>query len=259
MKTIVITGSTRGIGLALARAFLERGCRVVISGRRQESLECRLQELAKEYPADSLGGFVCDVQHFDQLQDLWLHARERFGSIDIWINNAGISNYLHMPWDLPPDEMRCVIETNVLGEMYGTKVAMNGFLEQGYGALYNMEGMGAKDGRKVAGLSIYGASKAALGYFNDAIFLENKHPGILVGALQPGMVLTDMVMSQYENTPQAWEKVKGILTALSGEVDAVAAFLVEKMLANTRNGVRIRYGSTLRILTRMLKQRFARR
>ena len=162
------------------------------------------------------------------------------------------------PGTLPPDEMKCVIETNVLGEMYGTKVAMNGFIEQGYGALYNMEGMGAKDGRKVAGLSIYGASKAALGYFNDAIFLENKHPDILVGALQPGMVLTEMVTGQYDDSPQDWEKVKGILTALSGEVDSVAAFLAEKILANTKNGVRIRYGGTLRIMTRMLKQKFAR-
>ena len=55
MKTIVITGSTRGIGLALARAFLERGCRVVISGRRQESLDCRLQELAAAYPGRQPG------------------------------------------------------------------------------------------------------------------------------------------------------------------------------------------------------------
>jgi short-subunit dehydrogenase len=117
--------------------------------------------------------------------------------------------------------------------------------------------MGAKDNRKVAGLSVYGASKAALGYFNDAIFLENKHPNIQIGALQPGMVLTDMVMSQYENNPQDWEKVKGILTALSGEVDAVAAFLAEKVLANTKNGVRIRYSNPLRIMLRMLRMKFS--
>jgi NAD(P)-dependent dehydrogenase (short-subunit alcohol dehydrogenase family) len=255
MKTIVITGSTRGIGLALARAFLERGCRVFISGRKQESLQQCLQELANDYPAEHLGGIICDVQHYDQLQQLWQQAKERFGSIDIWVNNAGISNYLAPPWDVPAEELKCVITTNVLGEMYGTKVAMNGFQQQGYGALYNMEGMGAKDGRKVAGLSIYGASKAALGYFNDALFMENKHPKILVGALQPGMVLTDMVMSQYENTPREWEKVKGILTALCGEVNAVAAFLAEKILANTKNGVRIRYGSTFRTMVRMLRRK----
>ena len=58
MKTIVITGSTRGIGFALARAFLKRDCRVVISGRRQESLEACLQELKNDYPAERLGGFA---------------------------------------------------------------------------------------------------------------------------------------------------------------------------------------------------------
>ena len=258
MKTIVITGSTRGIGLALARVFLKHNCQVVISGRSQAGVDNTLETLYAEHPAASLAGFACDVSDYAQLQALWQQAVGRFGRIDIWINNAGVSNMLNPPWDVPADEIRCVIETNVLGEMYGTRVAMNGFQEQGGGALYNMEGMGAKDGRKVKGLSIYGSTKAALGYFNDAIFKENTYPNILVGAIQPGMMLTDMVMCQYEDRPEEWEMVKGILTVLSEDVDVVAAWLAEKILANNKNGVRFKYGSTLKIMSRIARKKLSR-
>ena len=258
MKTIVITGSTRGIGLALAKAFLKRSCRVVISGRSQAAVERSLESLSSLFSADLMAGFACDVSDYTQLQALWQQAGQHFGRIDIWINNAGVSNMLNPPWDLTPEEIRCVIETNILGEMYGTSVAMNGFKEQGSGALYNMEGMGAKSKRKVKGLSIYGSSKAALGYFNDAIFEENSNPNILIGAIQPGMMLTDMVMCQYEDRPEEWEMVKDVLTVLSEDVDVVAAWLAEKILANNKNGVRFTYGGTLKILSRVARKKLSR-
>ena len=258
MKIIVITGSTRGIGLAMARAFLKHNCSVVISGRSQVDVDRTLESLSAEYPASQLAGYACDVSDYSQLQALWQQASGHFGRIDIWINNAGVSNMLNPPWKLTPDEIKCVIETNVLGEMYGTSIAMNGFKEQGGGALYNMEGMGAKDGRKVKGLSIYGSSKAALGYFNDAIFEENTDPSILVGAIQPGMMLTNMVMCQYEDRPEEWDMVKDVLTVLSEDVDVVAAWLAEKILANNKNGVRLKYGSTLKILSRVARKKLSR-
>ncbi len=259
MKTIVITGSTRGIGLALAREFLKHNCSVVISGRSQAAVDRSLESLSAGNPAASLAGFACDVSDYAQLQALWQQSAGRFGRIDIWINNAGVSNMLNPPWDVPPDEIKCVVETNVLGEMYGTRVAMNGFKEQGSGALYNMEGMGAKDGRKVKGLSIYGSTKAALGYFNDAIFKENTHPNILVGAIQPGMMLTNMVMCQYEDRPEEWAMVKDVLTILSEDVDVVAAWLAKKILANNKNGMRFTYGGMFKILPRVLRHKFSRR
>ena len=121
-----------------------------------------------------IAGFACDVALFSQMQQLWEKAVEKFGSIDIWINNAGISNTQNPPWDLPADEIECVVETNMLGEMFGTKTAITGFIQQGYGALYNMEGMGAQGNHRVKGFSIYGATKAGLRYFNDSISTEMK-------------------------------------------------------------------------------------
>ena len=166
MKTIVITGSTRGIGFAMARAFLRKGNKVVISGRKSPAVKEAVQKLAKEFSSDCVAGFICDVTQFDQVQALWDHAQKKFGAINIWVNNAGISNMQNTPWELPAEEIRAVVETNMLGEMFGSKVALQGFIKQGSGAVYNMEGMGANGRSNVKGLSIYGASKAGLHYFN---------------------------------------------------------------------------------------------
>lgn len=198
MKNIVITGSTQGIGFALANALLKKGCRVVISGRKEIIVKDAVQRLAADFSQDLVAGYPCDVTQFDEVKSLWENARRQFGQVYIWINNAGISNRQDAPWLLDEKEIKSVIETNILGEMYGSKVAMQGFLQQGYGALYNMEGMGAnRRSANVKGLSIYGASKAGLRYFNDCLANENAHPKIIIGSLQPGMVLTAMVTGQY--------------------------------------------------------------
>ena len=256
MKTIVITGSTRGIGFALARSFLKRGCRVVISGRKQNLVDVSVERLLKEFLPDNVIGFACDVAEFSQVENLWDAAVKRFGSVDIWINNAGISNTQNPPWDLRADEIECVVKTNMLGEMLGTKVVVSGFLKQGHGALYNMEGMGAQRRSGVKGLSIYGATKAGLRYFNDSIFSEVDNKGIIIGAIQPGMMLTEMITDQYLNRREEWEKLKGIFSVISEKPEVVAEWLAERILKNTRNGVRFTYGGMLRMMTRLVRKQF---
>lgn len=257
MKTIVITGSTRGIGFALAKDFLKNGCNVVISGRSDASVSNSIAKLEAEYPKDQIAGFACDVTHYDEIKALWSFSKARFGDIDIWINNAGISNQQASFWEIPVEEIRSVVETNVLGELFGTKVALQGFLVQGFGAVYNVEGLGANGKTKnVNGLSVYGMSKAGLHYFNQCLFKEMDHPKIIAGALQPGMVLTDFVTGQYDKKPEEWEKVKGILGIIASPIDDVAVWMTRKILTNDKNGAYFRYGGTLRILKRMILSPF---
>ena len=257
MKTIVITGSTRGIGFALAREFLKAGCNVVISGRSDASVKNSVAKLEAEYPEDQIAGFACDVTQYDEIKNLWMLTKAKFGDIDIWINNAGISNQQTSFWEIPVDEIRSVIETNILGELFGTKVALQGFLEQGFGAVYNVEGMGANGKTNNAkGLSVYGMSKAGLHYFNQCLFKEIDHPKIIAGALQPGMVLTDLVTGQYDERPEEWEKVKGILGIISCPIDEVSVWMANRILTNQKNGAYFRYGGTLRILKRMILSPF---
>lgn len=99
MKKIVITGSTRGIGFGLARSFLELGQSVVVSGRTAETVESVRAALAKTYGEDRVAGIPCDVTQCDAVQALWERAVDAFGSIDIWINNAGISHPQVTPWE----------------------------------------------------------------------------------------------------------------------------------------------------------------
>ena len=256
MKTIVITCSSRGIGLALTRAFLKQGCAVVISGRDQGRVDASVKRIQNDFPLGRIKGFACDVTVFKQIELLWLNSIKAFESVDVWINNAGISNSQNLPWKIPADEIHAVVATNMLGVMFGSKVAITGFNNQGYGALYNLEGMGSQGRRRVHGLSIYGATKAGLRYFNDAVADEITSEKIIAGAIQPGMMLTDMIMGQYREKPEEWDRVKGIFALITEKPEIVAEWLVKKILSNTRNGVRFSFGGLHRIAFRFLKSAF---
>jgi len=151
MKTIVITGSTRGIGYGLAEQFLDLGQQVVVSGRRQESVDLAVNKLSGEFSNDNIMGFPCDMRDFQRVEMLWQTAVDHFGVVDIWINNAGISQPQANIWDLEPGIITDLVDTNISGALFGARVALAGFMKQGRGAFYNMEGLGS-DGRQVLDL-----------------------------------------------------------------------------------------------------------
>jgi NAD(P)-dependent dehydrogenase (short-subunit alcohol dehydrogenase family) len=259
MKTIVITGSTRGLGRGLAEAFLELGCAVVLNGRRQEDVDEIVKTLALTHAASCISGIACDVRKYEQAQSLWQAARQRFETIDIWINNAGVSHSLDEFWKLDPQVVEAVVETNLTGVMYGSLVALNGMLEQGFGAIYNMEGLGSRNGRKIPGLSLYGSSKAAVGYFTQALALETASTPVLVGALSPGMVLTDMLSGRTGRDPQAAIRAERVFHILADPVETVAPWLANRILQNQRNGIRISWLTPRKVLTRFLTAPFYQR
>ncbi|MCZ6517419.1 MAG: SDR family NAD(P)-dependent oxidoreductase, partial [Gammaproteobacteria bacterium] len=142
MKTVVITGSTRGIGLALAKEFARRGHRVIVSGRTEGACKRAIDSLGSAGIVDRVKGIPCDVQELSELRQLWNRASVDNGPIDIWINNAGQSHGTHLLWHQSPERIKEVIGTNLIGLMQGCHVAVNGMLEQGYGAIYNLSGFG---------------------------------------------------------------------------------------------------------------------
>jgi NAD(P)-dependent dehydrogenase (short-subunit alcohol dehydrogenase family) len=259
MKTVLITGSTRGLGRGLAQAFLELGCAVVINGRRKADVDQVVQSLAQAHDPNCIGGYAGDMCDFEQVQALWEAAQKRFGRVDIWINNAGISHLLDDFWKLDPQVVRTVLETNLTGAMYGSLVALRGMLEQGYGALYNMEGLGSRDGRKIAGLSLYGSSKAGLSYFTQALAQETAGTPVLVGALSPGMVLTDMLTGRAGRDPQEVARAERVFSILADRVETVAPWLARRILANQRNGIRIAWLTPAKVMGRFLTAPFRRR
>jgi len=253
MKIVVITGSTRGIGFGLAKEFLRRDCRVVIASRNAEKVESAAAGLAAEFGSELVFGRVCDVTDFSSVQDLWDASVKHFGAVDIWINNAGISHRQADLAAIPPEDLRAVVETNILGTLNGCRAAMLGMRERGGGAIYNLEGLGS-DGRRMRGLHLYGASKYAVAYLTNALADEAKGSGVIVGAIQPGMVLTELITSQYTGREAEWRKLERMFRIIAAEVDEVAPWVAEKVLANRRNGARIRYGGIGRMLLRMIRR-----
>ena len=257
-KSIVITGSTRGIGYSLAAAFLERGCDVTITGRSQDAVNETITNLRANYKGEPVFGFPCDVTKYIEVQSLWDNAKGHFGRIDIWLNNAGIAAPMMKFWELSPEQYDDVVQTNIIGTMHGIKVALTGMLAQGYGALYNMEGFGAR-GRNMGGVALYGSTKAAVHFINRSLADETKGTLVITGAIAPGMVITDMITRQFKGREVELERYKRILNIIAEKAETVAPTLANKILENTKNGATIAFSSPIKMVSKFLTAPFTKR
>lgn len=257
MTVVVVTGSSRGIGFGLAREFLRRGCAVAVCSRRAEAVDRAAAGLAEGFGTDNLLARTCDVTDADAVQSLWDASVSRFGAVDIWINNAGIGHRTSALADLEPRELRAVVETNLLGLIYGCRTAVRGMRSRGRGAIYNLEGLGS-DGRRMRGLGLYGATKRAVAYLTDSLADDLKGSGVIIGAIRPGMVLTELITSQYTGREEEWRKLQRMFRILAADVEEVAPWVAGRVLANRRNGARIRYGGAGRMLARLVRNPFPR-
>jgi len=255
-KNIVITGSSRGIGLGLAREFLQTGHRVVISSRTPDTLQKALESF-HEY-GDKVSAFACDVTDENQVQDLWFHAAETMGSVDIWISNAGIAHAQKNLWDIGMDEAKRIIDTNVNGTLNNIRVVISAMLAQGRGQFYVLEGYGSS-GRVQKGLGVYGATKASVAFLNKTLAAELENTPVKIASVQPGMVITDMILDQFTDDPEGLEKAKPIFNIVASSLDEVCPVLADKMLRDNKNGAHIafmnRFDYFLRFLTAPIKKR----
>jgi NAD(P)-dependent dehydrogenase (short-subunit alcohol dehydrogenase family) len=254
----VITGSTSGIGLGLADAFLARGCAVTISGHSQINLDKAYGILAAKHDEDRMLAYLCDVSHYDEVQSLWNAAVERFGSVDVWINNAGAGHPQTPIWNYSRETIDKLVAANVSGALYGLNVASKGMMQQGFGSIYNVEGLGSSS-RVVKGLALYSATKAALASLTTAAAKEVEGTPIIIGGLRPGMVATKLITAQYEGHHEEWKHVERIFNILSDRVETVTPWLADKILSNRRNGTRIQWLSQLKLMLRFLESPFHKR
>ncbi len=188
-KTAVITGSTRGLGLAIARAYTREGAAVVISSRSAETVDRAVARLRAE--TRRVTGLPCDVGDMEQVQALAAHAEETFGGFDIWVNNAGVAAPYGPTAHIPPEGFLRVYRTNILGVYHGSVVAMRRFLAQGHGKLINVLGRGAR--RPVPMQNAYAASKAWVRSFTLALAREYRESGVGIYAFSPGLMDTDLL------------------------------------------------------------------
>ncbi len=190
-KIVVITGSTRGFGLATARAMLKAGATVVISGRSAEALQRALKSLEAD---GKVSGELADVRDEKQMHELAYKTVERFGQIDVWINNAGYSYAAGNVLEMDPKEAANMFMANDIGAMHGTQAALKYMLPRKAGMLVNIYGNGSFL-RPASPTGLYGATKAWLTSFTRTLAKEIKGSGVQVLGFSPGMMLTDMLTS----------------------------------------------------------------
>jgi NAD(P)-dependent dehydrogenase (short-subunit alcohol dehydrogenase family) len=197
-KVAVITGSTKGIGKAIAHEFVREGAKVVITS----SSESNIMKAVAEFPPGSVRGFTCDVTSPDDLERLVTSAAEHFGRIDCFINNAGISGSYMQITESDPVEWGKVVDTNLKGTYYGCRAALNYFLRENIrGKIINMAGSGTDRKSNTPWMSAYGSTKAAISRFTFAVAEEYRRTGISIMLLHPGLVRTGMV-SACNPTPE---------------------------------------------------------
>ncbi|MFH5834986.1 SDR family NAD(P)-dependent oxidoreductase [Proteiniclasticum sp. C24MP] len=239
MKNIVITGSTRGIGYQMALEFLKVGCNVTLSGRG-EALKEEVLEALNAYQGKYI--FIsCNVQKKEDLQNLWDVSARKWGSVDIWINNAGQNTPHVFSWETDESYTERIIETNLTGMIYGSQVAAREMIGQGHGSIYSMEGLGSNNMIQEKTI-LYGTTKHALTYFMKGLAKELEGTGVLAGRLSPGMMLTDFITRMPDGGTaelMANEKFRRIFNILADEPETVAKFFVPRMLKNSRNNVQI--------------------
>jgi len=262
MKTVVITGSARGLGLEMAKLFKKSNFNVVISDLKEETLIVVKQELDNIKSESKTETYVCDVTKLEDLKKLIKFTKEKFNMIDIWINNAGVNQPNKAIWELSISEIETILNVDLKGAILGSKLAMETMIEQGYGAIYNIEGYGSNDA-KMLGLSLYGTSKRAITYFTEALAKESeeRNTNVIIGKLSPGIMITDFITNALGNQEKIDlpESTKKVYNILGDYPNVVAEFLVKGMLENTKNNAKIEWLTTKKAAWRFMTAAFNKR
>jgi 3-oxoacyl-[acyl-carrier protein] reductase len=214
-RTAVITGGARGIGLAIARTFVDHGARVVLGDLDEAALDTAVamlggREVARAAP--------CDVRRTDQVEALLALAVNAFGGLDVMVNNAGITRDATMR-TMTEDQFDEVIDVHLKGCWIGTRLAGATMREQKSGSIVNLSSLSGKVG--MVGQTNYSAAKAGIVGLSKAAAKELAHHGVRVNAIQPGLIRTAMTTAMPQ---RAWDqKMNEIPMGRAGEPDEVAS------------------------------------
>ncbi len=189
-KTAIVTGGTRGIGYAIVKKFLDNGANVALFGSRQETVDKALQALQEETPAYPVMGLCPDLTDSDAVAAAFAQVKDKFGSLDILANNAGVSSSTPL-CDYKPGEFEKIMNLNVTAVYICCQAAARIMKEQGGGVIINASSMVSLYGQPSG--SGYPASKFAVNGLTRSLARELGKDRIRVNAVAPGITKTDMV------------------------------------------------------------------
>ncbi len=236
-QVIVITGSTRGFGYALAREALQAGAIVVVSGRSRESVQRALDGL--QAVPSRVTGVPCDVSDEDQVHALADAVVAAHGRIDVWVNNAGFSAGAGRILDMSPQDALTMFRVNDLGTLHGTQAALKHMLPRGRGTLVNLYGAGSFL-RPSSPTGLYAATKAWVASFTRTLAGEMEDTGIRIIGFSPGMMLTDMLTrpTVVGGEGQAMMKRYSFVLRLLAQSPEVAARKLVRILTSNQKDFR---------------------
>jgi 3-oxoacyl-[acyl-carrier protein] reductase len=213
-QSAVVTGATRGIGLAISRALLQRGASVVICARDKTDVERTTVSLRAEF-GDRIHGSACDVRSYDAVRSLFSAVKEKLGTLDILINNAGVGSHSYVE-QMPVEEWNATIETNLSGVFHCCHEALPLMRSNLGGYIFNIGSLAGKHAS--AGSAAYCATKFALVGFSEALMQEVRYDHIRVSHVMPGSVNTSFGRSGGQDPSKTWklipEDVAGVVISL---------------------------------------------
>ena len=186
-KCAVVTGGSRGIGFAIARALLDAGASVVITGTKAASVEKAAASLGAGGRSSAVAAEVANVRNAADVDRMLAVASQKFGGVDILVNNAGVGVFTPVA-DMTPQQWNDVIETNITGMFLCCRAAVPLMRARGGGWIINISSLSGTN--PFPNAAAYCASKAAVDAFSQAFMQEVRHEGIRVAHVAPGSVNT---------------------------------------------------------------------
>ena len=185
-RSAVVTGSTKGIGRAIAEALVREGAQVCVSARSADEVERAVAEL-NELDRGRATGAVCDVRDYEEVRALFEHAVAEFGGMDVLVNNAGVGHFGRVE-EMSPEDFRAVLETNLFGVFYCCHLGVPLMKQRGGGYIINISSLAGANAHPQ--MAAYNASKFGLNGFSEALMQEVRHDRIKVSYVMPGSVNT---------------------------------------------------------------------
>lgn len=221
-RVAVITGGAKGIGLAIARTFTAQGARVVLADIDRDQATAAADEFG-----DSARGVGCDVTDRDAVEAAVRTAVDEFGSLDVMVNNAGITRDSTMR-KMTDEDFDAVLNVHLKGAWLGTRAAAAVMRERGSGSIVNISSISGKVG--LVGQTNYSAAKAGMVGLTKASAKEVAHAGVRINAVQPGLIRTDMTAALREDIWTAkLAEIPMRRAGEPGEVANVVAFLASDL------------------------------
>ena len=219
-KVAVITGSSRGIGRAIAEGLAAQGARVVISSRKQDACEEVAAAINAEHGQGSAVAIAASISEKAQLEDLFAQTRERLGPVDILVCNAASNPHYGSMDGISDDQFRKVLDNNILSNHWLIQLALPAMREKGDGAILVISSIGGL--RASTTIGAYCVSKAADFQLVRNYAAENGKHGIRVNGIAPGLVKTDFAKALWDNPEALAATEKRLAMRRIGEPEDIA-------------------------------------